>query len=913
VTPSENDGSAGPLDRDSRLPARLVLLGLALAALGVAALWAPLHLLDPATRIVLDPEDTTPEQGLAFQVRVPVDEPSDLHGRSRLRLREDGVDLEPHADQAQIREQGGGRFVHLGDRVLFAPTDGSDPRTSGRSYELLRPSRRIGAWQGTCALIALVAGALIAVLGSLRGSAPAKAAAAACVLAAAWGVVSSRPDARTEALEGWGEGAASIRGSTASGMGTPRTRRLLEPDGEIAFEARGEAPSAKPPLELGLVRQDGSPAEGMIALQALEPLTAVVTGDLPARAVYEIQLRVRVVAGDQLGLLFHFGPQDKGELLRVPVEPSGEWSTISITQPLLMTQRPEQIVTRIQVGSPLESSEPLRLEVLPLVVKRADTRFSGATHGWSRVEVGGSLRPSFWQSVPGEVRLTDGLGAGRLRAAVATLGGGARVRLLPGGNGGDGDEALELVVHEDQGWAEFDISVPALDALTLDVMELDAGATVLWSGLRLIDEQRPPRRVVLVLMDTLRADALSCYGSSRARTPTLDGLASQGVRFERSYSQSHWTRPSLASVMTGRYATATGVQTLGARLPSTYGTLAEAFRAEGFRTVAFITNTNAGPAAGLQQGFDEIVLERTQVARTLLEDHALPRALALGADDLFLYVHLMDAHGPYGPPVRPDGWVAPAGAPVDRVPARDPRWVESPTDASRVALYHLDVERMDQALGAFLTSLMDAWEADGSPPVVVAAMSDHGEMLGESGRWGHERFLHVPELVHVPLILRAPGQLPAGAAWPHPVENRSVGATLLQLVGARPPDGFGPGLLTRVLGEREPTGPQLAISSDEAGQATLFSVFGPEGGLLGSAGDLVELTDPEHRWQGAPAAASLWELASLAEGSFREIWRAFLQKHDAERDELWSEAVDEAMAIDAAQLEQLRALGYLGY
>jgi hypothetical protein len=879
-----------------------------LAVLGGVGLWAPLHLLDPATRIVLGPGDSTPEQGLAFVVRVPVDEPSDLHGRSRLRLREDGLDLEPHAEQEQIREHGGGRFVHLGDRVLFAPTDVSDPRTNGRSYELLRPTRRLGAWQGACALIALVAGALVAVLGSLRGSAPARVAAAACLVVAVWGVVSSRPDGRAESLQGWGKVEAPIRESTISGMGTPRTRRLLEPADAFTFEARGAAPPAKPPLELALARQDGSPAKGMISLQALEPLTAVLTGDLPAGALAEIQLRVRVVAGDQLGLLFHLGPQDKGELLRVPVEPSGDWATISITQPLVMTLNPERLVTRIQLGSPLESSEPLRLEVQPLLVKRGDDRFAGATHGWDRVAVGGSLRPSFWQGVPGEVRLTDGVGKGRLRGAVASLGGGARVRLLL-----DGGDEVELVVHEDQGWLELDVSLPAIDVLTLDVMELDAGATVLWSGLRLIDERRPPRRVVLVLMDTLRADALSCYGSSRARTPALDGLAAQGVRFERSYSQSHWTRPSLASVMTGRYATATGVQTLGARLPSTYGTLAEAFRAEGFYSAAFITNTNAGPAAGLERGFDEIVLERTQNARTLLEDLALPRARALDADDLFLYVHLMDAHGPYGPPIRPDGWVAPAGAPVDRVPARDPRWIESPTDASRVALYHLDVERMDQGLGEFLASLTDAWEVDGSLPVIVAAMSDHGEMLGEAGRWGHERFLHVPELVHVPLILRAPGQLPAGTVWPHPVENRSVGATLLQLVGARPPDGFGSGLLTRVLGERASTGPQLAISSDEAGLATLFSVFGPEGGLLGSGGELVELTDAGHRWEGAPAAASLRELSSLAEHSFRETWRAFLEKHEAERDELWSQAVDETMAIDAAQLEQLRALGYLGY
>ncbi len=234
------------------------------------------------------------------------------------------------------------------------------------------------------------------------------------------------------------------------------------------------------------------------------------------------------------------------------------------------------------------------------------------------------------------------------------------------------------------------------------------------------------------MADTLRADALGCYGREGDPTPALDDLARQGVRFDRAFSQSYWTRPSMASLMTGRYVAATGVQASSQRLHEAYETLAERLADGGFTTVGVLTNTNAGPHAGLDQGFDRLRLmlslkpEQHQRTDRLIAEVVSPVLDDLDDDDVFLYLHLMEPHGPYGPLEPPaDFRLSVGGSPLPFDSNLDRPWSPQPTAAQRAALYDYDVRSMDRALGGFFARLDRRWSSpDGMPPI-LAFVSDH--------------------------------------------------------------------------------------------------------------------------------------------------------------------------------------------
>jgi hypothetical protein len=113
-----------------------------------------------------------------------------------------------------------------------------------------------------------------------------------------------------------------------------------------------------------------------------------------------------------------------------------------------------------------------------------------------------------------------------------------------------------------------------------------------------------PRNVALIFIDTLRADRMSLYGYARETTPRIDAFSSTGATFERAYSPSSWTRASFASYFTGLHPSAHGCEDRAGTLSESHRTLAEGFRARGFRTFGFYANANVAPSYGLGQGFD---------------------------------------------------------------------------------------------------------------------------------------------------------------------------------------------------------------------------------------------------------------------------------------------------------------------
>jgi len=279
----------------------------------------------------------------------------------------------------------------------------------------------------------------------------------------------------------------------------------------------------------------------------------------------------------------------------------------------------------------------------------------------------------------------------------------------------------------------------------------------------------PPRpNVLLVTIDTLRADHLGCYGDAGAATPVMDGLAARGARFPTAVAHVPLTTPSHASILTGLLPLRHGVRDNGDFvLPDAVPTLAEAFHDAGYRCAAFVSGFPLDHRFGLARGFDvyddrlprgDDPRRSAYVERPAGQTTSAARAWLDGAPPApwFLWVHYFDPHSPYEPP--PDF--------AARFPGRG---------------YDGEIAFVDAQLGALLGAL----EGKGlAARTVVLVTADHGEALGEHGEETHGVFVYDATL-RVPWIMAGPG-VPKGAVPPVVARGIDVAPTLLDLAGAVP-------------------------------------------------------------------------------------------------------------------------------
>lgn len=268
-----------------------------------------------------------------------------------------------------------------------------------------------------------------------------------------------------------------------------------------------------------------------------------------------------------------------------------------------------------------------------------------------------------------------------------------------------------------------------------------------------------PPSVLLVTIDTLRADRVGAYGDAAARTPTIDALARAGTLFESAYAAAPITLPSHATLLTGLLPPAHGVRGNGSFvLGSGPRTLAEALKARGLQTAAFVGAFPLARRFGLARGFDHYddALERAPGLHFEFPERRADAVVAaargwLGTrpGPVFVWVHLYDPHAPYAPPEAFRG--------------SDP--------------YRGEIAFADSALAPLLA----AWDARSGPSVVVLT-ADHGEAFGEHDEESHSLFVYDTTL-RVPLIVRAPG-VPAGRRVTAPVGLVDVAATVSDLAGA---------------------------------------------------------------------------------------------------------------------------------
>lgn len=296
--------------------------------------------------------------------------------------------------------------------------------------------------------------------------------------------------------------------------------------------------------------------------------------------------------------------------------------------------------------------------------------------------------------------------------------------------------------------------------------------------------------VILILIDTLRADRLSIYGNAQESSPGIDALARNGVVFDRAYSSASWTWPSTASVLTSLLPPEHGVlNNTACYLSDALLTVPEVFQDAGFTTAGFVSNPLVSADKNFDQGFEFFKGYRWEPAVPVLAD-ASEWLGRMGRYRFFLYLHLVDPHAPYEPEqVDLERFGSPE--PEDFSAEAQKQMVDAirlgnEYDHQRLGrfseylsnLYDGEVATADRAIGALLTQLERMGLADRT---IVAVTSDHGEEFLEHGMLGHGRQLF-DESVRVPLILSGPG-IARGERTETRVENRFLGPSLLRLAG----------------------------------------------------------------------------------------------------------------------------------
>ena len=386
---------------------------------------------------------------------------------------------------------------------------------------------------------------------------------------------------------------------------------------------------------------------------------------------------------------------------------------------------------------------------------------------------------------------------------------------------------LERTVTTPDRWERVPVDLTSLAGrqvtLSLKLAASDPGVLGLW-GSPVVRSRAPspseipatPHGVILIMADTIRPDHLAVYGYGRDTTPVLDRLATGGARFDDTMAQATWTKVSTPSILTSLYPLSHTVTDVSDRLPSSAITLAEIYRDAGYATLSFSSITFTGTATNLHQGFEELheAASRTGPRREKSAREFVDRLLPwldLHRDvPFFVFLHLFDPHSPFEPrPPYNTMWADPSerAAHRDRV-AQVRRQIDSPflrgqvmpsradLDASgidveaflsyRTAWYDGSIRGMDTEIGRLLERIDELGLRN---RVVVAVVGDHGEEFLEHGNSWHGQSVY-GELTQVPLILWAPGRIPAGRQVSDTVRTIDLMPTLLELSGLPAPDSL---------------------------------------------------------------------------------------------------------------------------
>jgi len=505
--------------------------------------------------------------------------------------------------------------------------------------------------------------------------------------------------------------------------------------------------------------------------------------------------------------------------------------------------------------------------------------------------------------------------------------------------GESGERIFDRVLDPGAGWEDCRVPlarfagrmVRLILGVDSTVGTLDEGHIAVWANPLIHTVEGPERvNVLVVLVDTLRADRLSCYGHAERTSPHIDHLSRQGALFTNAVSASSWTAPAVASLFTGLYPYDHGVRYVDElELDGRLETVTERFRDAGYFTGAVSDNLLIVPGNGYAQGFRTFVSKpRRLLARkaAAVTDLALHWLATHGDQPFFLYLHYMDPHADYQPepPFHP-GTAHPgsrirsfveegkSGTVATRLKNDEGFRLSAAEDQRLLDLYEGEISATDYHLGRLLAGL----ESGGlKERTVILFLADHGEEFADHGRYTHATSLF-DELVRLPLLLRTPAT--CGEADSCMVDQvvriTDLAPTMLDLAGV---EGFSSALDARSLGgllrgepESEEREAYCELSSHSRNPAAKGWVVTTRGLRYG---DLKLLYEPRSRHY------SLFDLVADPEEK-----RSLFQQGDIRSLEMVSrlerylasaaraeESAAEAPLLEDRQLRQLDALGYLG-
>lgn len=439
--------------------------------------------------------------------------------------------------------------------------------------------------------------------------------------------------------------------------------------------------------------------------------------------------------------------------------------------------------------------------------------------------------------------------------------------------------------------------------------------------------------VLFVVVDTLRADHLPVYGYAPGKTPTLDRFATDAVRFEAAFANASWTRPSFASILSGRFPASHRTMAKNDALPDELVTLPEALRDGGYRTFGVVTNYNVAPFFNFHQGFDQYAylepnfvlgandtaakLSLIQAARQTIEatrakhgfievgsayqDAATVNRALLSLLDhpnpatapFFGFVAYMDPHDPYYP--HPYN-----GTAYSRAAHPKPKPEEA---AELIKLYDGEISYWDQQFGVLLDELRKRGLYE---DLTIVVTSDHGEEFNDHGGFWHGTTLY-DEALHVPLLIKLPKNRLHGSVVRHVVQSIDLMPSLLALTGVAVPKGVqGQDLFSHhesVFAEESLEGNVLsALRVLRAGSAVklIEANAGNPRGL--PTRELFQLDrDPQEQ---VSVVAEDPELMTWTQNALQTQQRSAAEGHAAQR--------NVNITADSAAAERLRALGYTG-
>ncbi|HET9209006.1 MAG TPA: sulfatase-like hydrolase/transferase [Thermoanaerobaculia bacterium] len=441
---------------------------------------------------------------------------------------------------------------------------------------------------------------------------------------------------------------------------------------------------------------------------------------------------------------------------------------------------------------------------------------------------------------------------------------------------------------------------------------------------------RPRLNVLLITIDALRADHLGVYGYPRPTSPNIDRLAGEGVTFRYAVTQWPLTSPSFAAMMSSTYGHTNGlIRNTAQRMPDRPLMLAELLKDGGYGTWAAVGNVNLARVFNFDQGFDtyrEIWRQEDQqkterITRVGLD---LLGQAASGGRPFFLWLHYFDPHARYEPP-KPFDQMFVGDRSFDgswRVPLNDQQEEDLGGISSKVSLgkedrvayyvaqYDAEIRYVDQQVGILLKEL----EARGlAGNTLVVLTSDHGESLGDHNYFfEHGRFPY-DDCVHVPLIVRVPGEPRPGEAVRSPVQSIDIVPTILDLAGL-PVDPRAEGKSLRLLLRGEhPRGDLWDYAFTESGFALDYQrsitseryklIYVPDAGnrriMRGRELELYDLEADPHETRNLIDERP--EVAALLK---RELWRWMAKAGP-------TAPPPAAVSVEGEAEEQLRSLGYI--